>query len=288
MALEAVQTAPQVNDFTPLSHHEEQTPGTFFGGSPVLHLHSPGATIKISVEDLQSQPALSSLQDEDVLAGADGQATFERVDVWVTSTYAVPIHLHSYAELMRASHLILYSPAKSNGVRIPYPTITVHAQDGNAIFLGLNLSDANTADEDLVFVQLRIIPTSVSSHTEGTEVTAEPQEPNGHTPPSPSQALFKAISDCQELNPDPPEDGEEDMDDETAPGATGWITSENIGDFLDEHGELKMPEGIAVVGAEADGDAAAAGLGEGAGRTRTAAEVDDEDGEDETKWQRTG
>ena len=65
---------------------------------------------------------------------------------------------------------------------------------------------------------------------------------------SPSQALFKAISDCQELNPDPPEDGDEV--DETAPGATGWITSENMQDFLDENGELRVPEGVPVIGEE--------------------------------------
>ena len=87
MALEAVQTAPQFDDFTPLSQHQEQTPGTFFGASSVLHLHSAGATIRISAEDLQSQPTLETLKDEDFLAGADGQVTFEGVDVWVTSKY---------------------------------------------------------------------------------------------------------------------------------------------------------------------------------------------------------
>jgi chloride channel, nucleotide-sensitive, 1A len=189
---------------------------------------------------------------------------------------------------MCASYLILYSPAKSSGVRIPYPTITVHAQEGNAIFLGLNLSDANTADEDLVFIQLRIILTQISLHTEDSKATAEAHGPNGHAAPSPSQALFKAISDCQELNPDPPEEGEEEIEDETAPGATGWITSENMADFLDENGELKMPEGITVIGAEDDAHAEAGALGAGAGRTRTAAEVEDGDAEDETKWQRTG
>ena len=149
----------------------------------------------------------------------------------------------------------------------------------------MNLSDANTADEDIVFIQLRIIPTSIETHTQPTE-DGEPQQPNGHSAQSPGQALFKAISDCQELNPDPAEEGDEEFD-ETAPGATGWITSENMQDFMDGNGELRIPQGTTVVGAEDDEDVG--GLGEGAGRTRTAAEVDGRDGvEDETKWQRTG
>ena len=58
-------------------------------------------------------------------------------------------------------------------------------------------------------------------------------------------------------------------------------------DFIDENGELRIPQGATVVGAEDDEEPVR--LGEGAGRTRTAAEVDGENGiEDETKWQRTG
>lgn len=182
--------------------------------------------------------------------------------------------------------LTLWSASKSAGVQIPYQTITVHAQEGSSVYLHLNLSDANTADEDLVFVQLRIEPTTIEAHEVPSEDSAPPQ-PNGHSSQSPAQALFKAISDCQELNPDPPEEGDGEFD-ETAPGATGWITSDNMQDFLDENGEFRMPEGVTVVGAE-DEVAETDALGEGAGRTRTAAEADGADvAEDKTKWQRTG
>ena len=102
------------------------------------------------------------------------------------------------------------------------------------------------------------------------------------------QALFKAVSDCQELNPDPPEEGDEEVD-ETAPGTTGWVTRENMQDFVGENGEFRMPTGATVVGAEENESLAESGLGEGAGRRRSAAEVDGEDAEvDEAKWQRTG
>jgi nucleotide-sensitive chloride channel 1A len=271
MALETIHTSPQVEDFTLLSQHQEQTPGTFFGGKPVLHLYSPRAKVKISPEDLETQPALASLRDGDLSPDSEGQLLLENVDIWITSSY-----------------LTLVSSAQAIGVQISYPAITVHAQEGNAVLLGLNLSDSNAADEDLVFIQLRMIPTTIETHTQPTEETQEPQQPNGHATQSLSQALFKAISDCQELNPDPPEEGEDDFEDETAPGATGWIASENMQDFLDENGELRIPEGATVVGAE-NVDEETSPLGEGAGRTRTAAEVEDgENDGDETKWQRTG
>ena len=148
----------------------------------------------------------------------------------------------------------------------------------------------DTADEDLVFIQLRITPTTIEHHEPSTADNQQPQQQNGNTV-SPVVALFKAISECQELNPDPQEDDDERGFDETAPGATGWITSENMQDFIDENGEFRMPEGATVIGEE--DDVVESGhqdsLGEGAGRTRTAAEVEAVDGaaEDETKWQRT-
>jgi nucleotide-sensitive chloride channel 1A len=105
-----------------------------------------------------------------------------------------------------------------------------------------------------------------------------------------------AIGDCQELNPDPAQDDDSDADeggpafDETAPGATGWITSDNLHEFTDADGNFKMPEGVTVFGDQEDGEAGAAeGLGEGAGRVRRANEVDAEEGADgESKWQKTG
>ena len=81
--------------------------------------------------------------------------------------------------------------------------------------------------------------------------------------------------------------GDEDEYDETAPGATEWITSENMADFLDENGELRIPQGATVVGDE-DSEQPSWPLGQGAGRSRTADELEADNGaEEETKWQRT-
>ncbi|KAK3057405.1 hypothetical protein LTR09_001589 [Extremus antarcticus] len=268
MALERTTTAPQLSDFIALAEYESQTPSSFASIKPILHFHNTNADIKISPADLDSQPALLELRNLTfVSTGEDGETVFSGVDVWVTST-----------------HLTLFSPSMVKGAQIAYPTITVHAQDGRGVLLGLNLSDSETADEDVVFVQLRVIPNISEHRLAGHEVNSE-------NPNAAAQVLFKAISDCQELNPDPPAAGDSDEEggmggigfDETAPGATGWITSENMHEFVGEDGEFRLAEGTAVFGAD-EGE----GLGEGAGRTRTAAEVNGDGDEVEGKWQRTG
>lgn len=194
-------------------------------------------------------------------------------------------------------YLVLWSTAAEKGLRIPYPTITIHAQEGQAVLLELNLSDSNTADEDLEFIQLRIFPTTTSSGSEAAADVGVNGHANGNSDATPVKVLYDAISACQELNPDPNPEGDDDEEggmggfDETAPGATGWITSENMADFMDEDGNFKMPEGATVIGGEDDAaEEEADGLGAGAGRRRAANEVDAEDGaaQDETKWQRTG
>lgn len=169
----------------------------------------------------------------------------------------------------------------------------MHAQVGAAVLLELNLSDSNvTADEDIEHLQIRLTPAPIVAPSAATESQSNG---NGKGASDPSFALYMAIGDCQELNPDPAEDdsdeegyGGEPAFDETAPGATGWITSENIHEYTDADGNFKMPEGITVIGGEDENDVVP--LGEGAGRVRRAEEFDDaEEGADaDPKWQKTG
>ncbi|KAK6419629.1 hypothetical protein LTR81_007174 [Elasticomyces elasticus] len=246
MAYEVIHTAPQASDFTPLSAHQAQTPGTFFGGKAVLHYHCANTKVQIRQEELAAHADFAALGDAQTSQGGEGE--IGGVTVWVTSS--------------------------------------LHAEDGDAVLLQLGLSDPNTtADEDFEAITLRIIPNAESSVGHG-----DASEPNGSAL-TPRQQLYEAISAGQELNPDAePDDEGENGFDETAPGATGWITSENMADFVDEDGNFRMPEGTTVLGGEEDEDVEHAnGLGPGAGTTRTAAEVDTEDGaEDDGKWQRTG
>ncbi|KAK5137786.1 hypothetical protein LTR08_007358 [Meristemomyces frigidus] len=265
MAYNTITAAPQAGDFTPLAEHLEQTPSTFFGASkPVLHLHCPKAKVAISRAHLAAQPDFAALQGSSAVGGSEDDGALVEicdVDVWASS-----------------SHLTLFATPHARGLHILYPTITIHARQGPAVLLELNLSDANTADEDLEFLQLRIVPSAVAPDSDA----------------EPVQALYDAISACQELHPDPnpSDDGEGAVFDETAPGATGWITSENMAEFMDAEGNLRFPEGATVVGGEDDLDGAVqvASLGAGAGRRRGVDEVDAGDAAagDEGKWQRTG
>ncbi|KAK5737631.1 hypothetical protein LTR17_006493 [Elasticomyces elasticus] len=266
MAFEVIHTAPQASDFTPLSAHQAQTPGTFFGGKAVLHYHCANTKVQIRQEELAAHADFAALGDAQTNQGGEGE--IEGVDVWVTSRYTTTEGL----SIVEAD--------------IPYPTISLHAEDGDAVLLQLGLSDPNTtADEDFEAITLRIVPSAESSVSH-----ADAGESNGSAL-TPRQQLYEAISAGQELNPDAdPDDEGENGFDETAPGATGWITSENMADFVDEDGNFRMPEGTTVLGGEEDVNVEQAnGLGPGAGTTRTAAEVDAEDGaEDDGKWQRTG
>lgn len=164
---------------------------------------------------------------------------------------------------------------------------------GAAVLLELNLSDSNVvADEDIEHLQIRLTPSKILSSS-----AAPPESQangDGSSATDMSFALYTAIGDCQELNPDAAAQDDSDEEgfggqgfDETAPGATGWITSENMHEFTDEDGNFKMPEGVTVIGDEGEDEDQE--LGEGAGRVRRADEVDAGEGADgDAKWQRTG
>ncbi|KAK3679709.1 hypothetical protein LTR78_000085 [Recurvomyces mirabilis] len=270
MAYETIRIAPRANDFTELSAHQEQTPGTFFGGRAVLHLQCANSKLRIARDELATQADFAALGDNTNDDELDVEIA--SIDVWVATR-----------------HLTLWSTAKNTGIQLPYTTITLHAQDRDAVLLQLSLSDANmTADEDLESLTLRIVPNAAGMSETTTSVEQEHPNGNGRAT-SPEQRLYEAISACQELNPDPNPEGsdEEGAFDEMAPGASGWITSENMGDLMDEDGNFRMPEGMTVVeGAE---DEEIVPLGAGAGTRRTAADLDAEDGDqDDGKWQRTG
>jgi len=89
MAYETISAAPTSRDFTPLSEHQEQTPGSFFTGKPVLHLHCPSAKIRILNAQLTSRPDFAALNDGHDAGDGDGEVVISSVDVWVTSRYAL-------------------------------------------------------------------------------------------------------------------------------------------------------------------------------------------------------
>lgn len=275
MTFEALTAAPSASDFTPLQEHQEQTPGTFFGTKPVLHLHSADAQLLVSKADLEGHstfpdlraPSAASTNGTSAVNGTsadseDTQLAIPGLDVWVTS-----------------HNLLIYSVTAQKGVSIPYPDITLHAiqtlpdhnsQQGLYMQLLLNASDF-TPDDDLQTLELTLVPASAT----------------------PIADLFAAVSACADLNPDPQDSDSEagDGDDGVVPleagglpGAGGWITSDNIHEHVD-----------------ADGNFTGFGnnLGAGAGTVRPREEEDFEDteeggaagesaaGGEETKWRRT-
>ncbi|KAK6437430.1 hypothetical protein LTR95_006372 [Oleoguttula sp. CCFEE 5521] len=255
MAIAAISHAPKAEDFTALSAHQEQTPTTFFASKPVLHFHtSQPASLRIRLEDLNAQADFKSLAGDNATQDGDN-TTIPNIDVWVTS-----------------SSLLLYSPSTTQGLSLPYPHITVHALSGSSVLLELSLSDphaASSENDDFQHLTLHITPVSSTA------------------PDQSAEALYRAIGDCQELNPDPQEEDEGGMT-----GEGGWITSENMGNFVGEGGEFRVPEGVTAYGDEEDEEGGMEALGPGAGRTRGLDEVDgggdeEDEGGEGRKWVRT-
>ncbi|KAF1346261.1 regulator of volume decrease after cellular swelling-domain-containing protein [Delphinella strobiligena] len=269
MALEIIRSAPQLEDYTPLSEHQAQTPGTFFGGKPVLYYHTTNADLSLETAYLTLSPSFSVLSPATAnttngnAANGDSnsnQTVIPRLDIYVTS-----------------EHLIIFSPAASAGVQIPYPTISLHAQQSLSLYMQLCLSDlSQTADEDLETVELLVTPREPEPASVDSAERSEEQRVGGSV-----LALYAAVSACADLHPDPVSDEEGGAQEEQMqmqmPGPGGWITSENMHDFMDEEGNFRVPEG----------------LGAGAGSVRTLEEARFEDAEgddgadDELKWRRT-
>jgi nucleotide-sensitive chloride channel 1A len=123
-------------------------------------------------------------------------------------------------------------------------------------------------DDDFETLDLNLIPTE-------SPTAAESANDRDEGPRDPAKAIFEALSACADLHPDPASPGEEEEED-TAPGVGGWITSENMEQFMDAEGNF--------IGGGA--------LGAGAGTVRTRDEdmedVEEEGGVvDEVKWRRT-
>lgn len=113
--MEIIHKPPTPSSFTPLLTHQSQTPSSFYSGPPVLHHHSPSASLFFHASDLSAAPALSGLAngarrgvngsaaaaadvavnghgaaeeregDEDDNEDEDEEFEIEGVDVWVTS-----------------------------------------------------------------------------------------------------------------------------------------------------------------------------------------------------------
>ena len=246
---------------------------------------------------------------------SDPQKVVDEVDIWVTSEYALRSDATVVWLTLLCSKLFLYSSTAAAGVAIPYRSISLHAiqtlpapspeSSEQGVYMQLLASTEEPSSEDLEpdSLSVTMIPTA-SAPPAPTTTEPDPELATEDKPEqTPVQALFNALSECANLHPDPIEDGEEDdegvsrlirsglaMPGDSSgglpppmPGSGGWITAENMHEFVDEDGNWIQDEDERAETEEGQG------LGPGAGTVR--GRDDDEvegngDVEDETKWQR--
>ncbi|KAH6638942.1 regulator of volume decrease after cellular swelling-domain-containing protein [Boeremia exigua] len=250
MSIRHLETAPQASDFTPLQEHQEQTPATFFGAKPVTYASYSGVTLSAPSSQLQQDPVFAKFSTT-----TDGDETLIKdVDIWVTS-----------------ESLIFFQTAPTpTGAAITYPTVALHAtmkwrSTIEALYMSLSLNDADTVndEEDIQSLELTVLPPNYATAPDGACI----------------KDIFSAMNTCADLHPDPNDDDEGDNieDDLSAPGASGWITAENMDQYVDEDGNFN---GM-VLGEE---------LGPGAGTVRQRDDTEAPNGVngDEVKWSRTG
>ncbi|KAH4072396.1 hypothetical protein HBI56_155260 [Parastagonospora nodorum] len=254
MAIRHLDSQPKIEDFTPLEEHEQQTPSTFFGAKPVVYARYAGLTLSAPSSQLQQDAAFFRFNTE--TEGED--SLIKDVEIWVNS-----------------ENLTLFQTTPtSTGVAIPYPSIALHAtmkykSTVDALYMNLSLNDPETVNEedDIQTLELTVLPPSYASNPDTACI----------------KEIFNAMNTCADLHPDgDASDGDgEDILDDTAPGASGWITAENMDEYMDENGNFS---GMVIGNDE---------LGPGAGTVRTRDDADggangvNGDGHEE-KYHRTG
>lgn len=278
----------------------------------MLHWHSANSTLSLSKADLANleliAPLASLVGASSSSATVNGSSSSEKPNGTTTTaaTHHDPEEQVSIpVEVWIASDKVhLYSPSTSTAAAITYPSISLHARQGQGLYMQLVGADNGSSggDDAELLESAEVVLTPPPSNTTDTTEDGEP---------SPIEALYTAVSACADLHPDPAaaEDagGEQGLDIEgllAGDGAnSGWITAENVhefvpeGEVVDERAGVEEGDGpVAGQRREEAAAAAAAGLGAGAGTTRRRGDGEDDDGAEgedggggeETKWRRTG
>lgn len=224
-------------------------------------------------------------------------------------------HRRILADHITYRKLLLYSATAEVGISIPYPTISLHAiqsspvpsigeQQGLYMQLTSATLEAQNAedDEEEDSISLTIIP---QDDAPPPPTTTDPDSTtDDHSPQPPTVAMFTALSNCSNLHPDPVNDEQGSTGLEHSalfqagmiaagdssgalpppmPGSGGWITAENMGNYIDAEGNWIAEDEIAQDDT----------LGAGAGSVRPRDEDEDQPAHenginDEIKWRRTG
>ncbi|KAG9244104.1 hypothetical protein BJ878DRAFT_85264 [Calycina marina] len=266
MVAETIFKAPMPEDFQSKEEYDAQTPASFHDGKPVLHCHVKNATITMTKHLF---PAPAFLNVSCASNPEDETRIKETVDIYVSNK--------SY---------IIFNHAIKTGLSIPYPDVPIAGiqklDEKHSMMFCLDCS--GTEDS------YREEPPSIALY-----VHAEPSED--------IDKLYKAFQVCSDLNPDPPSQGDEDMEDgfgdriafegnvgytgisglpgaiqgakdgqdmpPVFPGSSGWITADNVDQFFDEDGMWL------------------AGKGPNTGETRSRDDADDENDNESKKRSKT-
>jgi nucleotide-sensitive chloride channel 1A len=175
------------------------------------------------------------------------------------------------------------------------PTPAEIEQQGVYMQLITSTGDSNGEDLEPESLSVTIVPTASAAPAVASEHDPAEDKPEQ----TPVQAMFNALSNCSNLHPDPVDPGEEEEDGSrlfqaglalpgatdgglppAMPGSGGWITAENMHEFVDENGNW-------IEGQEEEDADEAETLGAGAGNVRPRDDAEAEEDDDETKWRRT-
>ncbi len=322
--MEILREAPKPSSLVPLLEHQSSTPASFYTGPPVLHYYSDRSKLVVLEHEAQSIPALAPLlQHATSNAPSESNGTDSSNGDSPSRTQKIIADLDVY---VTSDKLFLFSTILNTGLSIPYPSISLHAiqslpsptpgeQQGLYMQVLQALDQGSLEDEEPESISLTVIPTASAppqqATTRGgtTEMDVEGEEEKEQTP---VLAMFNALSACSNLHPDPVEDGDDDEENggqsrlfsaglafpgardgglpPAMPGSGGWITAENMHEFVDEEGNWIGGDDEEAGGVTAE---EGTGLGPGAGTVRArvgeGGNGDTADAEeDETKWRRTG
>lgn len=219
VSISVLDEIPPTSSFTPLSEHQTQTPTTFFGSTPVLHVSFTGADLLISKHDASHWPAFttvigaahqsasSATIDGD---GANGSSTVTGQPSSEDDTVNnKSVHVGISGYITTHSVLLFHTDPNAAGatkkaLEIPYPCISIHATqriktslphvyhehgssetlEQQAIFLQIDLGDPATrdpgADEDAgETVELLILPKLQAHPRVGTAAAAGQEAEEG-------------------------------------------------------------------------------------------------------------
>ena len=259
---------------------------------------------------------------------SDSVLLFHDVDVANTNSPASAISIpYPSISLHAIQRVTASSPTHSTREARKYHSSTAQATSQtqtSALYLQLDLGNPFTrnpdSDEDAAeTVDLLLIPQTSTTPTRATADAGTISEPTAAgaygTEGAGAQAkelqadaktIFEALTRCADLHPDPDASDEDDVDGGAGdlgmgggmPGASGWITSENVHEFEGMFGGDEDGDGSGVGEREAGDEAVVQILGPGAGSRRARDDAEegattgtpgeaDEEGDGESKWRRT-